>query len=149
MSTIDPDQRTRIEAAITRLNVDYWHDVDRNDGRSAHEFFVEDGVYTTSLRSRTGRAEIAAFYRGRQDARIRTARHVVANLRVEVLDATRANADWILLLHAADGAPVLPSEPAIMIADVHDVCCLEADGRWRYVSRTIAAVFKSATPTTG
>lgn len=149
MTTMDREELARIETAITRLNIDYWYDVDRQDGRNAHAYFVEGGVFTTSARSRTGRTEIAAFYRGRQDGRIRTARHVVANLRVIVQDATHAQADWILLLHAADGAPILPSESAIMIADVHDLCRLEGDGRWRYVSRTISAVFKSDTPTTG
>lgn len=149
MTAMDPHDKATIEAAIQRLNVDYWYDVDRLDGRNAHEFFIEGGIFTTSAKSRTGRAEIAAFYRGRQEGRVRTARHVAANLRVDVLDAAHAIADWILLLHAADGTPILPSEPAIMIADVHDVCRLEADGRWRYVSRTISAVFKSDTPTTG
>jgi len=36
-----------------------------------------------------------------------------------------------------------------MIADVHDVCQRGPDGLWRYVSRTITAIFKSDTPTTG
>lgn len=143
------DERLRIEAAIERLNIDYWYDVDRHEGRGAHAFYVEDGVFTTSIRSRTGREAIADFYRGRQDGRVRTARHVIANARVQVHDARNARCDWILLLYAADGAPVLPSESAIMIADVHDVCRLDDDGRWRYVSRTITPVFKSDTPTTG
>ena len=146
---MDPQQTQRIEAEIERLNVDYWYEVDRHDGRDSHLFFVEDGVFTTSIRSRTGRAAIAEFYRGRQDGRVRTARHVITNLRVRVADADHASCDWILLLYAADGAPVLPSESAIMIADVHDVCRREADGRWRYVSRTLVPVFKSSTPTTG
>lgn len=138
-----------IEAAIERLNVDYWFDVDRHDGQRAHTFYTEDGVFTTSIRSRTGHEAIAAFYRGRQDGRVRTARHVISNLRVQVRDADHARADWILLLYAADGAPVLPSESAIMIADVHDECVRGTDGHWRYASRTIVPVFKSSTPTTG
>jgi hypothetical protein len=146
---MDADTEARIRADIERLNVDYWFDVDRHEGLHAHDFYEEDGVFTTSIRSRTGREAIAAFYRGRQDGRVRTARHVIANLRVQVRDADNASADWILLLHAADGAPVLPSEPAIMIADVHDVCRRDASGRWLYVSRTITPIFKSSTPTTG
>ena len=149
MTILDEQETARIVAAIETLNVDYWYDVDRLQGRNAHEFYVEGGVFTTSARTRTGRAAIAEFYRGRQDGRVRTARHVIANLRVAVQDHDNASADWILLLHAADGEPVLRSEPAIMIADVHDVCRREPDGRWRYVSRTITAVFKSSTPTTG
>lgn len=144
-----PDAQARIQAAIERLNVDYWFDVDRHEGIHAHDFYEPDGVFTTSIRSRTGRDAIAAFYRGRQDGRVRTARHVISNQRIDIADEHNATADWILLLHAADGAPVLPSEPAIMIADVHDVCRRQADGRWLYVSRTIVPIFKSATPTTG
>ena len=149
MTALDASHIARIEAEIERLNVDYWFDVDRHEGLKAHEFYTEDGIFTTSIRSRTGRDAIATFYRGRQDGRVRTARHVIANLRVDVQDADHASADWILLLYAADGAPVLPSESAIMIADVHDVCVRGTDGRWRYASRTIVPVFKSSTPTTG
>ena len=146
---MDAQQHRQIAADIEALNIEYWYDVDHLDGANAHEFYVEGGVFSTSVRSRTGRAEIAAFYRGRQDGRVRTARHVITNLRVRATDADNATAVWILMLHAADGAPLLPSEVAIMIADVHDVCRRDADGRWRYVSRKITAVFKSDTPTTG
>lgn len=146
---MDDLTRQQLSAAVSRLNVDYWFDVDRHDGHTAHTFFFEDGVFTTSLRSRTGHAAIIDFYQGRQTGRIRTARHLITNERIDFQDARNATVDWILVLHAADGAPVLPSEPAIMIADVHDVCRLADDGRWRYVSRTITPVFKSSTPTTG
>ena len=135
---------------IAALNADYWHEVDHHKGAKAHEFFFDDGVFTTSLQQRTGRAAIMAFYNGRQARPApRTARHIVSNQRVAVQDRDNATSDWILSLHAADGEPVLPSSPAIMIADVHDVCQRDADGRWRYRSRTIVAVFKSDTPTTG
>ena len=145
-----PQEKLTIAAEITALNADYWYEVDRQKGAKAHEFFVEDGVFTTSLQQRSGRAAIIEYYQGRQARpKARTARHVITNQRVVVQDADNATGDWILLLHAADGEPVLPSEPAIMIADVHDVCRRGADGRWRYVSRKISAVFKSDTPTTG
>ena len=145
-----PQEKWRVAAEIEALNVEYWLDVDRHQGAKAHEFFVEDGVFTTSLKSRTGRAAIMEFYQGRQArAKVRTARHVITNQRVIVQDTNNATGDWILLLHAADGGPVLPSLPAIMIADVHDVCQRGTDGLWRYVSRTITAIFKSDTPTTG
>ena len=145
-----PQETLNIAAEITALNAEYWYEVDRQKGVRAHEFFVEDGVFTTSLQQRSGRVAILAYYQGRQARpKARTARHVITNQRVVVQDADNATGDWILLLHAADGEPVLPSEPAIMIADVHDVCRRGSDGRWRYVSRTIQAVFKSSTPTTG
>jgi hypothetical protein len=138
-----------ITSQIEALNADYWMEVDRRHGAKAHGYFVEDGVYTTTVRSRKGHAEIAAFYHQRHGQGPRTSRHIATNHRVVVQDTRHAEADWILLLHAADGTAVLPSEPAILIADVHDVCVLCEDQRWRYVSRTIAPVFKSSTPTTG
>src|SRR6266850_608289 len=30
--------------ALYSLEIAYWHDVDRNGGRNAHEFYVPDGV---------------------------------------------------------------------------------------------------------
>ena len=137
-----------IKAEIEALNADYWHDVDRLQGRNAHEFFEENGIYTTSARARQGRAAIAEFYSSRQQGRTRTARHVASNLRVGVQDADNAVAVWVLQLFAADGEPVRVSEPANLIGDVHDVCRRGSDGRWRYVSRTITPVFKSGNPTT-
>ena len=138
-----------VTSQIATLNAEYWLEVDRRHGVKAHEYFVKDGIYTTTVRSRKGHAEIAEFYSHRHGLGPRTSRHVVANHRVVVQDARHAEADWILLLHAADGQAVLPSAPAILIADVHDVCVLCDDQRWRFVSRTIEPVFKSSTPTTG
>jgi hypothetical protein len=55
----------------------------------------------------------------------------------------------VLSLYAADGAPILPSKPPIMLADVVEEMVREADGVWRYKSRAITAVFRDDTPTTG
>src|SRR5690606_27571945 len=60
----------------------YWHDVDRNWGRNAHEFYTADGRYTTSQKSRQGRDEIRAFYSDREARGERVARHLVSNLHV-------------------------------------------------------------------
>ncbi len=145
-----PQDKQFITNEIKTFNAEYWFEVDRNKGLKAHEYFTEDGVYTTSIKSRKGHAAISEFYAERQarDA-TRTGRHIITNERVTVVDAHHATCDWILQLHAADGAPVLPSEVAILIGDVHDVCQRGSDGQWRYVSRAITPIFKSSTPTTG
>ena len=86
-----PQEKQQVAAEIETLNVDYWLEVDRRQGARAHEFFVEDGVFTTSLKSRTGRAAIKEFYQGRKAREeVRTARHVIANQRVVVQDADNA-----------------------------------------------------------
>lgn len=146
---MDIREKLQIQSEIEMLLVDYWYEVDHHWGGAAHEYFTQDGTFTNTVgRARQGRDEIREFYGSRQSRGARVARHVIANLRVEVRDRDNAEADWVLLLYARDGEPVLPSEPAILIADVHDVCVREADGRWRYRARTIRALFKSDTPTT-
>ena len=146
---MEPMQRFLIMQEISALLVDYWHEVDRNWGEAAHEYYTEDAIFTTSLRTRSGRAEIQEFYRSRRDRGARVALHLISNLRVNVHNTADASAEWVLSLHAADGEPILPSKPAIMIADVADVLVRCGDGRWRYRSRVIRPLFRDDTPTTG
>lgn len=145
--TLDDPLRIRLE--IETLLYDYWHEVDCNWGEHAHEYFVADGVFRNNVgRARVGRDEIREFYHSRQARGPRIARHVVSNLRVLPASGGEVTSQWILQIFAADGEPMLPSEPAILVADVTDVCRREADGRWRYVSRNIVGLFKGTTPTT-
>lgn len=143
------EERYLIIQEISDLLARHWHDVDRNWGRNAHNDYTADGSYTTSLRTRSGQDAIREFYTGRHDRGERVARHLVSNLHVTVNDANSASAVWVLTLHAADGAPVLPSKPAIMIADVVDHLVRGQDGAWKYRSRTITPLFRDDTPTTG
>jgi hypothetical protein len=143
------NERHLIVQEISDLLARHWHDVDRNWGRNAHNDYTADGSYTTSLRTRTGQDAIKEFYTGRHDRGERVARHLFSNLHVTVNDANSATAFWVLSLHAADGAPVLPSKPAIMIADVVDHLVRDSNGTWKYRSRTITPLFRDDTPTTG
>ena len=136
--------RLEIEAAI----IGYWHNVDHHWGCDAHLFYTADATFSTSERARTGHAAIAQFYSGRQNRGARVARHVISNLRVTAGGNDAANAESILLLYAADGEPVLPSAPPIMIADVHESFRHGADGNWLCTSRAIVALFKGGAPTT-
>jgi len=133
---------------LTTLEVDYWHDVDHNWGRSASELYVADGLFAIGDKTMNGRAEIAGFYRWREGRGERTARHVVSNFRLNARDGNRAQFQCIMLLYAADGRPVLESLPAIMIADVVSNCECGADGCWRFVSHRLIPVFMGgAAPT--
>ena len=146
---MDIHEKLQIRSEIESMLVDFWHDVDHHWGHAAHEYYTQDGTFMNTVgKARRGREQIREFYASRQDRGARVARHVIANLRVEVRDRDNADADWVLLLYARDGEPVLASEPAILIADVHDECVRESDGRWRYRARTLRALFKSDTPTT-
>lgn len=133
-------QDASIAAALTALETDYWYDVDHNWGRSAHELYAADGAFVIGDKRMSGRDEIRGFYSWREGRGDRTARHVISNLRVRCGDATRATLECIMSLYAADGAPVLESRPAIMIADIVSECVLE-DGVWRYSSHELRPLF--------
>lgn len=139
----------RIRQELEALNIAFWHDVDTDWGRRAHEFFTEDGVYTTSHKSRRGHDEIRGFYAGREAKGPRVARHLIHNFHVIAEDNDHATAEWTMCLYADDGEAPLPSEPPILIGAVRDECVRGADGQWRYASRTTTPLFKGAKPTSG
>jgi ketosteroid isomerase-like protein len=134
---------------LQALTVDFWHEVDVEGGRRAASYYAQDAVFATSVREYRGRAAIETFYSHRRERGARTSLHVVNNFRIDLESDTRANCHYILSLFAADGEPVLPSRPAIMLARVLEVVLKQDDGTWRYESRRIDPLFRDDTPTTG
>ncbi|MBO1073499.1 nuclear transport factor 2 family protein [Roseomonas marmotae] len=135
-------EELRLIASLSRLQADYWYEVDRNWGRRAAEYYLEDGVFEIGESRMEGRAAIAHFYSWREGRGERTARHLVTNCRLRSVNATGDEAvfECIMSLHAADGPPVLESRPPIMIADVVDHC-VRVSGVWRYRSHVLRPVF--------
>lgn len=131
-----------------KLEADYWYEVDHRWGRSAHTYYVADGVFTIGDRSMNGIDAIASFYKWREERGERTARHVVTNFRLAYHENGRAEFECILNLYASDGRPPLRSEPAIMIADIRGTCVRADDGRWRFRSHVLDPIFTSDTPAT-
>jgi len=136
----ETDQAAILQQLIA-FETDYWFDVDFNWGRSAHTLYAEDGVFIIGDSRMEGRDAIAQFYRWREERGVRTARHVITNFRLERAADDRAVLRCLLLLYAADGAPVLPSLPAIMIADVVSDCARTAKGHYRFRSHVLSPVF--------
>ena len=137
-----------LDVVLSRLNVDYWYDVDHNFGRTAYTFFVKQGAsYTIQDAVFSGQGEIRDFYAWREGRGDRVARHCVVNMRALAVSPDRATATSILLLYAADGRPILPTAAPIQIADVHDVCVREG-GEWRYESRRLVTLFAGGAPIT-
>jgi SnoaL-like domain len=133
---------------LTSLEVNYWYDVDHNWGMAAHSYYVADAQFRIGDKTMRGVEAIADFYKWRQGRGDRTARHVVTNFRLAAVQGARASFDCILNLFAADGRPPLPSEPAIMIADIHSECERGQDGLWRFRSHTLVPIFTGSTPAT-
>ncbi|WP_219218667.1 nuclear transport factor 2 family protein [Variovorax boronicumulans] len=138
-----------LRQTLEALAIDYWYEVDFNWGQEAPAYYTEDAVFTTSQKSRTGRAAIADFYSARQARGARTSLHLVQNFRAVPTAADRADCNYLMSLFAADGEGVLPSKPAIMVADVRETLVRQADGRWLCALRTLRPLFRDDTPTTG
>ncbi len=134
--------------AIGALLADYWWEVDHHWGRNAHQLYTEDGVFSIGADVMNGPSAVQAFYRWREGRGAREARHVVSNLRVVQRDDERVDVDCILCLYAADGVPVLPSSPPILIADEVGECVRGSDGLWRFSSHFLKPVFQGGAPIT-
>jgi SnoaL-like domain len=134
--------------SLASLETDYWYDVDHNWGRTAPECYVEDGIFSIGDKRMVGREAVRAFYQWRENRGDRTARHQVSNFRVQPSDGAHATLECLMCLYAADGAPVLESRPAIMIADVTTRCVCGEDGRWRMALHDLKPVFMGGVPPT-
>ncbi|MGB3067776.1 MAG: nuclear transport factor 2 family protein [Ottowia sp.] len=144
-----PKELLALRHELEALAIDFWHEVDRHDGRDAARFYAEDAVFETSIREYRGRTAIHEFYNRRQQRGPRLSLHVVQNFRIDLLAADRVHCEYIMSLYAADGEPVLPSRPAIMIAIADEVVRQQPDGSWLYESRRLKPLFRDDTPTTG
>lgn len=146
---MDKQQNLALRQELEYLAIDFWHEVDNHGGRDAARFYVEDCIFETSIREYRGRQAIHDFYNRRQARGARVSLHVVNNFRIEHLAEGRVRCEYIMSLFAADGEPVLPSRPAIMVAIADEVVRQQADGSWLYESRRLKPLFRDETPTTG
>ena len=137
-----PEDRAIATQVLYMNMVDYWYQVDLHGGAGVSEMFTDEGIFHAGPgKPLVGRAAIQQFYSWRKDRGERTARHVVTNFRADFADDTHATTYGVMLLFAADGKPVLPAAPPIMIADMIDRCVKGDDGRWRYVERNFVPLF--------
>lgn len=126
------------------LEADYWYEVDHNLGRAAAAVYQPDGSFTIGDTVFRGHDEIAGFYRRREERGPRTARHAIANPRIGHAGNDAASFEYIMLLYAGDGAPVLEAKAPVMIADVTTEY-VRAAGAWRVRARTLRPVFEGGT----
>jgi hypothetical protein len=136
--------------ALYQLEARYWHDVDCNGGRNAHEFYLPDGVMVVGHNCFQGREKIREFYGWRQRqaataiSSVKTTRHLINNLLVESNDERSAKVLGIVSFYgAAVRPPAHQSKPPMLIADLINECVLDEHDRWHFKSHTLAPVFMS------
>lgn len=133
--------RLRIAREVGDRLLDYWHEVDSNDGRKAGTYFTEDALWEAPPRTFKGRAEIQGFFDWRLTRGDRIALHTVNNLKVTVESATQASTRWYLVLYAGDGRPPQQTEVPTSIAAISDKwTCV--DGAWLCTYRRFDHLFQ-------
>jgi ketosteroid isomerase-like protein len=140
----DDDFRLRLQVQ-DRL-VAYWWDVDANDARAAPGFYTDDCVYDMCGHVMQGPAAVRDYYGFRAARGERLVRHVLTNLLARVEAPDRASVQGVLIVYAADGVPVLPSAPPILVADNHASWVRCADGVWRMRGHRIVPLFRGGVP---
>ena len=125
---------------------DYWHDIDTNWGRNAGAYYTDDAEFIGEAASYSSRAKIEEFYAWRVQQGPRLAVHAVNNFRVESFEPDRARATWYLLLYAANGEPILPSNPPITLSLVTDDYVRSPDDVWLCRRRLFKTLFQGGVP---
>ena len=137
-----PEDRSR-ETQILHMNmVDYWFEVDMKGGGGVSRYYTKDGIFEGGSEPLVGHDAIEAFYSWRTGRGVRTSRHVITNFRAEFHDDGTATTYCVMMLYAADGAPILPSTPPIIITDLIDQCVRGEEGGWLYKRRSFVALFQ-------
>ena len=136
--------------ALYELEARYWHEVDFNGGRNAHEFFTPDGLMVVGDNRFEGREKILQYYqwRERQAANavssVKTTRHLINNLYLESSGERCARALGIISFYGAAVLPPAPqSKPPMLVADLINECVLNDDNGWQFKSHTLLPVFRS------
>jgi len=147
---MDAREEASLWHALYRLEVRYWHEVDCNGGRRAHEFYAPDGVMCVGHNRFEGREKIREFYAWRERqaltaiSSVKTTRHLINNLIVDPTAEGRAKVLGIVSFYrSASRQPTQQSKPPMLIADLISECVLDADHGWQYKSHLLQPVFMS------
>ncbi len=134
--------------ALYHLEVRYWHEVDFNGGRGAHEFYLPDGLMVVGHNRFEGRDRIREFYewRERQTATavssVKTMRHLINNLFVESSSGRSAKVLGIVSYYGSSSRPpAAQTRPPMLVADLINDCVLDEDDKWRFKSHILRPVF--------
>ena len=142
------DDILALNATLSLQLTHYWHEIDTNLGRNAHEYYVEDAVFHGQFASYEGRAKIQRFYDWRAEQGPRLAVHAFTNFRAVFTGPDAAEATNYLFLYAANGVRPLPTHAPITISLATDRYVRAANGRWLCTYRRFEHLFEGDTPIT-
>ncbi|MGH8263917.1 MAG: nuclear transport factor 2 family protein [Steroidobacterales bacterium] len=138
---MDELARIRIRLALEDLNSAFAYCLDHDRLDELADLFTEDALYTHGERRSLGRDAVREVFNARAAAGVRTVRHVLSGLRVDMESETKARGTSVCLTFAYDGPPPVTPATPYLVADFEDEyrCC--ADGRWRIAVRHIRRIF--------
>lgn len=141
--TVDARTHTELSMLVTAL----WFEIDHGDGTAAAGYFTPDAELTFSRRTFRGTGEIDGVYRARTARGPRVSRHLLSNFHVLRHETDLVDAVSVLVLHARDGQPPVPTTVPVLVADVFDRFVRVGEPsqlrRWLIASRRIENRFLS------
>jgi hypothetical protein len=127
--------------AIHSLLVNYWRDVDFNEGRNAHNFYLTDASFIVGDNQFKTSEGIKTFYAWRRNREKFGSRHLLSDLLVVGAGERRAKGFGVMTLHRATGRPPFRNTVPTLIADLRCECVLGDGDLWRFASHVIDPLF--------
>ena len=142
LRTVGGSPEALVHTELSMLVIALWYEIDHHAGTAAAGFFTDHAELTFSRRTFRGTDQIAGVYRDRAARGSRLSRHTMTNFHILEAQSDLVNAVSVLVLHAHDGVPPLPTTAPVLVADVHDrfVRVDDSDGQashWLIASRRV------------
>ena len=139
------DDVIKLNAELSLLLADYWHEIDFNSGRNASSYYTDEAEFHGQFASYYGKAKIQEFYDWRVKQGPRLSVHSFTNFRAYFTGADTAEATNFLFLYAANGVKPLRTHAPITISLATDRFQRAQDGRWLCTYRRFEHLFEGDT----
>ncbi|MEO5707897.1 MAG: nuclear transport factor 2 family protein [Alteraurantiacibacter sp.] len=133
--------------ALQDLAARYWALADLTEQVPLDDLFEDQAVFDLGKLKLEGLPAIAAFFTDRAQSMRetgRTTRHLASNFLALPQADGSVRVRSTVIVHAGNGEHPLPAAEPSGIADFHDVCRRQPDGRWLYHHRSASTVFVGA-----
>lgn len=130
--------------ALQDLAARYWSLADLTEQIALEDLFEEQAVFDLGKLKLDGLPAIVAFFAEREAGMRgsgRTTRHLATNFLALPRPDGSVRVRSTVLVYAGNGDHPLPAAEPSGVADFHDVCRRQPDGRWLYHHRSAATVF--------